>query len=142
MSRFSGSNIGTTTTGLLAALASDGDKLKSSLQIALCHLFFNLSGILSDETNDRLLSIRLVWENTQEVNEAELRQLSSIVMTEASANGLTRAMNLAEDFSAAVSDFLSIVTQRNTRQATFARNLQQVAPGVTSNAIPASFAAA
>ena len=41
-----GSNIGTTTTGLLAALASDGDKLKSSLQIALCHLFFNISGIL------------------------------------------------------------------------------------------------
>lgn len=42
----SGSNIGTTTTGLLAALASDGDRLRSSLQIALCHLFFNISGIL------------------------------------------------------------------------------------------------
>eukprot|EP00095_Tigriopus_kingsejongensis_P005179 maker-scaffold237_size242172-snap-gene-1.34 protein:Tk05179 transcript:maker-scaffold237_size242172-snap-gene-1.34-mRNA-1 annotation:"sodium-dependent phosphate transporter" len=41
-----GSNIGTTTTGLLAALAADGDKLKPSLQIALCHLFFNISGIL------------------------------------------------------------------------------------------------
>lgn len=41
-----GSNIGTTTTGLLAALAADGDSLAHSLQIALCHLFFNISGIL------------------------------------------------------------------------------------------------
>ncbi|XP_033625136.1 sodium-dependent phosphate transport protein 2A-like [Asterias rubens] len=41
-----GSNIGTTATGLLAALASSGDKLDNSLQIALCHLFFNISGIL------------------------------------------------------------------------------------------------
>ena len=41
-----GSNIGTTTTGLLAALASDASTLKNALQIALCHLFFNISGIL------------------------------------------------------------------------------------------------
>ena len=41
-----GSNIGTTTTGLLAALAADGSKLRQSLQIALCHLFFNIIGIL------------------------------------------------------------------------------------------------
>ncbi|XP_022084735.1 sodium-dependent phosphate transport protein 2B-like [Acanthaster planci] len=41
-----GSNIGTTATSLLAAMASSGDKLKNSLQIALCHLFFNISGIL------------------------------------------------------------------------------------------------
>ncbi|XP_048220478.1 sodium-dependent phosphate transport protein 2B [Perognathus longimembris pacificus] len=41
-----GSNIGTTTTAILAALASPGDTLKSSLQIALCHFFFNISGIL------------------------------------------------------------------------------------------------
>lgn len=45
-----GSNIGTTTTGILAALAtdtSDGvEHLSNSLQIAICHLFFNLSGIL------------------------------------------------------------------------------------------------
>lgn len=76
-----GSNIGTTTTAILAALASPGDKLASSfqvwaawghgragaghqarqgpeeahvpsptqipsLQIALCHFFFNISGIL------------------------------------------------------------------------------------------------
>ena len=41
-----GSNIGTTATGLLAAMAASGDKLESALQIALCHLFFNISGIL------------------------------------------------------------------------------------------------
>ena len=41
-----GSNIGTTATGLLAAMASSGDKLQNSLQIAMCHLFFNISGIL------------------------------------------------------------------------------------------------
>ncbi|KAK3087037.1 hypothetical protein FSP39_000749 [Pinctada imbricata] len=42
-----GSNIGTTTTGILAALANDDLKdLKNSLQIAFCHLFFNISGIL------------------------------------------------------------------------------------------------
>ncbi|PAA71959.1 hypothetical protein BOX15_Mlig011678g1 [Macrostomum lignano] len=38
-----GSNIGTTTTGLLAALASGSD---SSLQTALVHLFFNVFGVL------------------------------------------------------------------------------------------------
>lgn len=41
-----GSNIGTTVTGLLAALASSGGKLQSALQIALCHLLFNVSGII------------------------------------------------------------------------------------------------
>lgn len=41
-----GSNIGTTGTGILAAFAQDPAKLKSSLQIALCHLFFNISGIV------------------------------------------------------------------------------------------------
>ncbi|XP_053556858.1 sodium-dependent phosphate transport protein 2B [Bombina bombina] len=41
-----GSNIGTTATALLAALASPGERLKYSVQIALCHLFFNISGIL------------------------------------------------------------------------------------------------
>ncbi|KAK9980724.1 hypothetical protein ABG768_000313 [Culter alburnus] len=41
-----GSNIGTTTTAILAAMASPGDTLGNSLQIALVHLFFNLSGIL------------------------------------------------------------------------------------------------
>ncbi|XP_030067228.1 LOW QUALITY PROTEIN: sodium-dependent phosphate transport protein 2A [Microcaecilia unicolor] len=41
-----GSNIGTTTTAILAALASPGDKLASAFQIALCHFFFNISGIL------------------------------------------------------------------------------------------------
>uniref|UniRef100_G3WBC0 Sodium-dependent phosphate transport protein 2B n=1 Tax=Sarcophilus harrisii TaxID=9305 RepID=G3WBC0_SARHA len=41
-----GSNIGTTTTAILAALASPGSTLQNSLQIALCHFFFNLSGVL------------------------------------------------------------------------------------------------
>lgn len=41
-----GSNIGTTTTGILAALAASDSQLRAALQIALCHLFFNLSGIL------------------------------------------------------------------------------------------------
>uniref|UniRef100_A0A8D0L9B5 Sodium-dependent phosphate transport protein 2B n=1 Tax=Sphenodon punctatus TaxID=8508 RepID=A0A8D0L9B5_SPHPU len=41
-----GSNIGTTTTAILAAMARPGSTLKYSLQIALCHFFFNVSGIL------------------------------------------------------------------------------------------------
>ncbi|XP_075424466.1 sodium-dependent phosphate transport protein 2B isoform X3 [Ascaphus truei] len=41
-----GSNIGTTTTALLAALASSSETLQNSVQIALCHFFFNISGIL------------------------------------------------------------------------------------------------
>ena len=41
-----GANIGTTTTSILAALASDGEQLKNTLQIALVHLFFNISGVL------------------------------------------------------------------------------------------------
>ncbi|XP_051821871.1 sodium-dependent phosphate transport protein 2B-like [Antechinus flavipes] len=41
-----GSNIGTTTTAIMAALASPGSTLHNSLQIALCHFFFNVSGIL------------------------------------------------------------------------------------------------
>lgn len=41
-----GSNIGTTTTGILAALAQDSDKMRNPLQVAFCHLYFNISGIL------------------------------------------------------------------------------------------------
>ncbi|XP_030641990.1 solute carrier family 34 member 2b [Chanos chanos] len=41
-----GSNIGTTTTAILAALASPGDTLANSLQISLCHFFFNIFGII------------------------------------------------------------------------------------------------
>ncbi|KAG5849660.1 hypothetical protein ANANG_G00113280 [Anguilla anguilla] len=41
-----GSNIGTTTTAVLAAMASPGDTLANSLQIALVHLLFNVMGIL------------------------------------------------------------------------------------------------
>jgi len=40
-----GSNIGTTTTAMLAAMAAEPAMLKSSIQIALVHLFFNLHGI-------------------------------------------------------------------------------------------------
>ena len=39
-----GSNIGTTTTSLLAALASSGNE-RAALQIALVHLLFNITGI-------------------------------------------------------------------------------------------------
>lgn len=41
-----GSNIGTTTTAILAAMASPGETLAESLQIALCHFFFNIMGII------------------------------------------------------------------------------------------------
>ncbi|RNA26003.1 sodium-dependent phosphate transport 2A [Brachionus plicatilis] len=41
-----GSNIGTTITGILAALSSKASTLSYAIQIALCHLFFNISGIL------------------------------------------------------------------------------------------------
>ena len=40
-----GANIGATATGILAALASSSN-LDKALQIAFCHLFFNISGIL------------------------------------------------------------------------------------------------
>ncbi|XP_048731920.2 sodium-dependent phosphate transport protein 2B-like isoform X2 [Ostrea edulis] len=44
-----GSNIGTTTTGILAALATDTRdgtlRLQNSLRVAMCHLFFNLTAI-------------------------------------------------------------------------------------------------
>lgn len=40
-----GSNIGTTFTGILAALSVPSN-LKISLQIALCHTLFNISAIL------------------------------------------------------------------------------------------------
>jgi len=40
-----GANIGTTITGVLAALAADGSKLYLTLQVAYSHLFFNLTGI-------------------------------------------------------------------------------------------------
>ncbi|KAK7103201.1 sodium-dependent phosphate transport protein 2B-like [Littorina saxatilis] len=41
-----GSNIGTTFTGILAALSQTGDDIVPALEIAFCHLFFNISGIL------------------------------------------------------------------------------------------------
>ncbi|XP_036607625.1 sodium-dependent phosphate transport protein 2C [Trichosurus vulpecula] len=41
-----GSNVGTTTTALLAALASPADMLLGAVQVSLIHLFFNMAGIL------------------------------------------------------------------------------------------------
>jgi len=41
-----GANIGTTVTGFFAALAVTGANVTAGLQIALVHLFFNLSGTL------------------------------------------------------------------------------------------------
>jgi len=41
-----GSNLGTTTTAILAALSAEGNRLMPAIQVALVHLFFNLSGIL------------------------------------------------------------------------------------------------
>lgn len=41
-----GSNIGTTTTAMLASLSAEPNMLRPSLQIALCHLAFNFHGIL------------------------------------------------------------------------------------------------
>ena len=41
-----GSNLGTTTTSILASFAAGGDKVQAALQIALVHLLFNLTGIL------------------------------------------------------------------------------------------------
>ncbi|OCT65194.1 sodium-dependent phosphate transport protein 2C [Xenopus laevis] len=43
---FLGSNIGTTTTAVLAALASPADTLSNSVQVAFIHLFFNLTGLV------------------------------------------------------------------------------------------------
>ncbi|XP_064116781.1 sodium-dependent phosphate transport protein 2B-like [Macrobrachium nipponense] len=41
-----GSNLGTTTTALLASMAGDGAGVTDAIQIALVHLFFNIFGIL------------------------------------------------------------------------------------------------
>ena len=41
-----GANIGTCVTGLLAALAADGEKLPYTLKVAYSHLFFNITGIV------------------------------------------------------------------------------------------------
>lgn len=41
-----GSNLGTTTTSIIASFAAGGDKVQAALQIALVHLLFNLTGIL------------------------------------------------------------------------------------------------
>lgn len=40
-----GSNVGTTTTGILAALSSNSTYPRETLQIALCHFIFNVAGI-------------------------------------------------------------------------------------------------
>ena len=40
-----GANMGTTVTGILAALASDASKIAITLEVAYAHLLFNISGI-------------------------------------------------------------------------------------------------
>ena len=39
-----GSNLGTTTTALIAAMAAEPERIKATMQVSLCHLFFNLTG--------------------------------------------------------------------------------------------------
>merc|ERR1712168_1525576 len=41
-----GSNLGTTTTSILASFAAGGENVRPALQISLVHLLFNLAGIL------------------------------------------------------------------------------------------------
>ena len=41
-----GANIGTTVTAILTSLAQDGEKIPLALQVALCHLFFNIIGVI------------------------------------------------------------------------------------------------
>ena len=41
-----GANIGTTATCMLTALATHGGNTQVAIQLALCHLFFNISGLL------------------------------------------------------------------------------------------------
>lgn len=41
-----GSNLGTTATGIIAALPNEGKDLANAMQVALSHLFFNIFGIL------------------------------------------------------------------------------------------------
>lgn len=41
-----GANIGTTLTTILASLSLPADQISHSLQVGLCHLFFNVSGAL------------------------------------------------------------------------------------------------
>ena len=39
-----GANLGTTTTALIAAMAAEPERIKATMQVSLCHLFFNLTG--------------------------------------------------------------------------------------------------
>jgi len=41
-----GSNVGTTTTGIFAALSAQSRFPAQTLQVALCHFLFNVAGIL------------------------------------------------------------------------------------------------
>ncbi|XP_055892042.1 sodium-dependent phosphate transport protein 2B-like [Biomphalaria glabrata] len=41
-----GSNVGTTVTGIMAAMSIRGPYIGQALQIALCHLFFNVTAVL------------------------------------------------------------------------------------------------
>ena len=50
-----GSNLGTTTTALLAAMAADQERIKPTMQISLCHLFFNLTGKTRERSQYNIL---------------------------------------------------------------------------------------
>ena len=54
-----GANIGTTVTGLLAALAATGENAAAGLTIALVHLLFNLSGTILVYPFERIRNIPL-----------------------------------------------------------------------------------
>ena len=41
-----GANLGTTSTAMLAAFSASGDRVAPAFQIAICHLFFNFTGLL------------------------------------------------------------------------------------------------
>lgn len=41
-----GANIGTTATAIMAAMTASGHSLSPALQVAFCHLFFNITGIV------------------------------------------------------------------------------------------------
>ena len=41
-----GANIGTTFNSMIAAFTADANEIQNTLQVSLCHLFFNITGIL------------------------------------------------------------------------------------------------
>ena len=41
-----GANVGTAARGIMAAVSAYGDNIHSALQLAFCHMFFNISGLI------------------------------------------------------------------------------------------------